>query len=259
MSLTQNTHQTVDYVIEFLLINGVVLDKNEISNYILIKQGENQTQTQTKTKFVKKQKQKNTKFVKKQPKNTTVVLKNTTKFVKKQTKKFKLKAKEYCKFIDICNEHNLYYFEFNDEYNWKGPAIKTSLNDNNTIFDGIELTSVQGFNFKIIHPKKFEIDTAINYTINNYNDCILYDNDTLSINGSDTESNSDSEDNKDNKDNKDNEDSESEIIPTEDWYFSPENTMYQFDSQTNNLYDNNTLIFVGKVISDYEIDFEAKE
>ena len=36
--------------------------------------------------------------------------------------------------MNICNENNLLYFQFNDELNWKGPTIKI---DPDTFDDGI--------------------------------------------------------------------------------------------------------------------------
>lgn len=168
--------------------------------------------------------------------------------------KVKVKANEneneiYNKFIKICIQHNLLYFKFNDEFEWKGPAIKIDSDTFDTkIFADMDIHILYGCGFGILRPTASENDNSIVYDTINYDECILSENESSPYN-------SDNEENL-------SEESESESgdeIYTEEWKFDPTNTIYQLDTITNNVYCNQTDSFVGKRIDDFHIDFEAKQ
>jgi len=175
---------------------------------------------------------------------------------KKKELKFKVKEKEiYNKFIEICVKHNLLYFQFNDEFGWKGPAIKIDPDAFDIeIFSNMDIHILYGFGFGILRPKICENDNSIEYNPINYDECILSDNECSPYN-------SDNEDILVEDSEKDPESSSEsgEEIYTEEWKFDPTNTMYQLDTITNNVYCNQTDSYVGKRIDDFHIDFEAKQ
>ena len=233
---------TLSHVITFLNTQGVVVDYNDLHNYII----ENVDTQPNNSK--KKEKPKKIKF---KPKPNVL-----EKPVEKPKKKIKFKAKpkqsDFAKFITICNKHNLYYFQYNDEHNWKGPSIKIdNENFDFSIFGGLELHLLEGYGFSILRPKSFECDKKIEYNELNYEQCKLMDEDILSLNGSDDDSNDDNYD--------DDTDYDEEEIITEDWTFIPKNIIYQLDTKTNNIYCNQTNQYVGKRIDDFTIDFDSKE
>ena len=173
----------------------------------------------------------------------------------KPKKKFKVKTKQndYDKFVKICNDNNLHYFQFNDEYNWKGPSIKIDQDTFNlSIFEDLEIHLLEGFGFAIVRPKNSESDKKINYNEINYESCKILDEDTCSLNGSDDEEYSQ------NCYNEETEYEEEEVY-TEDWTFVPKNILYQLDPKTNNIYCNQTNMYVGKKIDDFNIDYDSKE
>ena len=77
----------------------------------------------------------------------------------KPKRKFNIKPKkqtDYNIFVSICNKHGQEYFEFYDENNWCGPALKVDEAEYDVIigyFNSIEVHSVSGTDFYIIHPK----------------------------------------------------------------------------------------------------------
>ena len=181
---------------------------------------------------------------------------------KKQDKKVKFKVSTknkqisslsvYNTFANICRENNIVYFRFNDEYDWVGPAIKLDEDDNVdlTIFQGIDIHVLDGYGFSIIRPTKHESDLHLSYDFSQYNHCKL----TYSKNNSVYDSDSNSQHNSDSDS-----DSDSDCIETEDWFFDPTNTLYQLDTNNNNVYSNQTYEFIGRKINEHTIDFDAKE
>jgi hypothetical protein len=151
----------------------------------------------------------------------------------------------YNTFANICRDNNIVYFRFNDEYDWVGPAIKVDEDDSFDLklFQGIDIHVLDGYGFSIIRPTKQESDLHLSYDFSQYNHCKINHTENNCI-FSDNESNSFSE---------------SECIDTEDWFFDPTNTLYQLDTNNNNLYSNQTYEFIGRKIDDHTIDFEAKE
>ncbi len=234
---------TINHIIDFLDNQGIVVDYNELHTYI-VKTVEPQNQNTTEQNTKKKIK------FKPKPKKPT---NSTTKKIKfKPKKKPQQKPSDFTRFVEICNNHNLYYFQYNDENNWKGPSIKIELdNFDLSIFNDIELHMLEGFGFCILRPKNFECDKKIVYNELNYEHCKLMDEDILSLNGSDDET----EDECYNADT----DYDEEEIYTEDWTFIPENVVYQLDTKTNNIYCNKTNQYVGKKIDDFTIDYDTKE
>ena len=77
------------------------------------------------------------------------------------------------------------------------------------------------------------------------------DQDIISLNGSDDESNAGY--------NSDTDLEDDEAVLTEDWTYVPDNVVYQLDTKTNNIYCNQTNQYVGKKIDDFNIDYDTKE
>ena len=192
------------------------------------------------------------------------------KFVVKPKKpvKFKVKDKEnvkpsvFSQFVDICNENNLLYFQFNDELNWKGPAIKIDPDTfDDSIFNKIDIHVLYGYGFGILRPKTYEDDNSIQYEQINYNECKI-DSEDYELYNSDEET--EEEENETHtiiKNTTECSDSDaSEVsIELDEWRFEPTNTTYLIDYQTNNVYSRETETFVGKRLDDHNIDFDAKE
>ena len=152
--------------------------------------------------------------------------------------------------MDICNEKTLYYFQFNDELNWTGPSIKIDIDTFDlSIFGDIDIHILEGYGFGIVRPKNNESDKHIVYNEMNYETCKLMNEDILSLNGSENET----------EDDIYNASTDEEDVLTEDWIFSPDNTIYQLDTKTNNIYCNKTNQYVGKKIDDFNIDYDSKE
>ena len=232
-------NQTLETVLDYLNKQGIVVYYNEIHNHIISTLSNNETPTKKKTFKIKPKKSSN----------------NASKEKPKKIKfkpKPKSKQNDYQKFIEVCNKHNLYYFQFNDENNWKGPSIKIDLeNFDHTIFGDLKLHILEGYGFGILRPSNHECDKKIQYNELNYEQCKLMDDDIMSIDGSDDESQDIYNASTDDED-------EDEVI-TEEWTFVPENVVYQLDIKTNNIYCNQTNQYVGKKIDDFNIDYDTKE
>jgi hypothetical protein len=235
--------ETLENVISYLEKQGVIVDYNELHNHIMTSQPKNEKPKKKRTFKVA-------------PKQNTLPKENEQKpkkikFKPKPKPKLKGKQDDYQRFVDICNQHNLYYFQFNDEFNWKGPTIKIDIdNFNLSIFGDLEIHILEGFGFGILRPKNHESDKKISYNEINYNHCKLMDEDILSVNGSDAES--------DNVYDNDTEYDDEEVV-TVDWTYIPDNVIYQLDIKTNNIYCNQTNQYVGKKIDDFNIDYDSKE
>jgi hypothetical protein len=231
--------QTLEIVISYLEKQGVVVDYNELHTHIV----------SNTTTFSNEPKKKTFKI---KPKRKSLSNTNTSK-VKKIKFKPKLKSKQndYQRFVDICNTNNLYFFQFNDEFNWKGPSIKIDIdNFDLSIFDNLEIHILEGYGFGILRPKNNESDKKIVYNEINYDNCKLLEEDIHSLNGSDDENDvyqaeTDCDDD--------------DAVLTEDWTHIPDNVIYQIDRKTNNIYCNQTNQYVGKKIDDFNIDYESKE
>jgi hypothetical protein len=204
LELTTISNIIFDKIIAYLDSNGITIIKSDLEHNINI----------------------SIKDIKPKPK---------IKFKPKSKIKFKLKPKSNYKiFINICNSNNIVYFQYYDEHNWTGPAIKIDNTDYNTIkfFSKFNYTTINGTDFHLIRPSTFEDDSKINY-----------DNANAIITNSTANYNSDDQ-------------STDELI-TEEWEYR--NTIYLLDKETNNVYTYQTMEFVGKKTDDYEIDFDAKE
>jgi hypothetical protein len=247
--------QTLELVVSYLDKNGVVANYNDIYTHIL--------STQKNTKKTKKIKLKPIKTNLNPNENNIPnpnLIENNTKHIdtttkeKPKPKKIRFKQipikKDFQRFVDICNEKSLYYFQFNDELNWKGPSIKIDIDTFDlSIFGDIDIHILEGYGFGIVRPKNYESDKHIVYNEMNYETCKLMNEDILSLNGSEDESENDIY----------NASTDEEEVLTEDWIFSPDNTIYQLDTKTNNIYCNQTNQHVGKKIDDFNIDYDSKE
>ena len=192
------------------------------------------------------------------------------KFVVKPKKpvKFKVKDKEnvkpsvFSQFVDICNENNLLYFQFNDELNWKGPAIKIDPDTfDDSIFNKIDIHVLYGYGFGILRPKTYEDDNSIQYEQINYNECKI-DSEDYELYNSDEETEEEENDTQTiikNTTECSDSDASEVSIELDEWRFEPTNTTYLIDYQTNNVYSRETETFVGKRLDDHNIDFDAKE
>lgn len=255
--MTPKLEQALQDVVSYLENQGIVVDYNDLHNHILSKNTTSSTQSKKKTFKIKPKtkKQATTNNETQTPTSTQHQDKNT----KPKKIKFKPKPKaksektDFQRFVDICNKNNLYYFQFNDEFNWKGPSIKIDIdNFNLSIFGDLEIHILEGYGFGILRPKNNESDKKIVYNEINYEQCKLLDADILSLNGSDNESNNGYDSDTDYDDDE-------TVIHTEDWTYIPENVIYQLDTKTNNIYCNQTNQYVGKKIDDFNIDYDTKE
>jgi len=249
--MTPTLEQTLQNVVSYLGNQGIVVNYNDLHTHILTKS----TESKKKTFKIKPR-------TKKQPTtNNENQTQNQTQPENTKPKKIKFKPKpktksektDYQRFVDTCNQNNLYYFQFNDEFNWKGPSIKIDIdNFNLSIFGELEIHILEGYGFGILRPKNHESDKKIVYNEINYEQCKLLDEDILSLNGSDDESNTGYASDTDYDDDE-------TVIHTEDWTYIPENVIYQLDTKTNNIYCNQTNQYVGKKIDDFNIDYDTKE
>ena len=143
----------------------------------------------------------------------------------------KPKKSQYKLFVDICNQNNLKYFEFTDENNWTGPAIKINEIDyQNTIkyFSNFKYTELKGTGFYIIRPIKKEYNEIIKY--NTLTHILPLSTQTIT-----------SDDETDNED---------ELAETEIYEFR--NQKYLLDTNNNDVYCINTHTIIGKRIYDEE-------
>ena len=248
--MTPTLEQTLQNVVSYLNTQGIVVDYQDLHTHIL-----------SKTKTCNNETKKKTFKIKPKVKKQATINENQNENTKPKKIKFRPKPKtksektDYQRFVNICNQHNLYYFQFNDEFNWKGPSIKIDIDTFDiSIFDNLEIHILEGYGFGILRPKNLESDKKIVYNEINYEHCKLLDQDILSLNGSDDESNSvyDAETDDDCEDDE-------TVIPTEDWTYIPDNVIYQLDTKTNNIYCNQTNQYVGKKIDDFNIDYDTKE
>ena len=242
--MTPTLEQTLQNVVSYLGNQGIVVDYQELHSHILSTTKTCNNETKKKTFKIKPKPKKQAK-INKENENT-----------KPKKIKFKPKPKtektDYQRFVEICNQNNLYYFQFNDEFNWKGPSIKIDVDTFNvSIFGDLEIHILEGYGFAILRPKNHESDKKIVYDEVNYEQCKLLDEDILSLNGSDDESNHGY--------NSDTEVDDDEAVLTEDWTYVPDNVVYQLDTKTNNIYCNQTNQYVGKKIDDFNIDYDTKE
>ena len=269
---------TLHLVINFLEKQGLCVDYNDLHNHILSveKDKKNKKKIKFKPKISINNNINNNNINNNNINNNNINNNNDndndkhqklSKINDKPKKKFKVKTKynDYEKFVNICNDNKLQYFQFNDEYNWKGPSIKINQDTFDlSIFQSLEIHMLEGYGFAIIRPKKLESDKKIIYNELNYESCKIIDEDTYSLNASDNEIDEEIDEEIEAKINDENiyidetEEEEEEIF-TNEWKFIPKNIIYQLDEKTNNIYCNQTDMYVGKKINDFTIDFDTKE
>lgn len=230
-------NSTVDSVIRYLNENGIQVQRDSLLKYIIKNTCDNQPSTivsETKHTF-------------------KVVSKPKPKFKVVSKPKFKLKHQlTFSEFIQICDNNNLKFFQFFDDYEWTGPAIKVPEDEYDTtikLFNCDNTLVLPGYGFSIIRPAIKMSDEAIDYPKEFYNDCQLTETPLIPYT-SDNESDSDS----DNED--DNNDLDDEFV-AEEWVYN--NTKYLIDSKTNYLYSPDTYEFMGKKTGEFSIDFNATE
>jgi len=165
--------------------------------------------------------------------------------------KFNIKS-NFELFVDICNKHNLVYFEYYDEHNWSGPALK--VNDyvydiTASYFDSIELKCIHGTDFYIIHPKK-QCKNNIKYPEEPIESCKL-ESESLIISTSDAEADADAEDIY----NQTTASESEEELELEEWTHESKGIKYLLDVNTNNLYNIKTTDLIGKKLDEFNIEF----
>ena len=164
--------------------------------------------------------------------------------------------KPYQQFINLCKKNKLNFFEFNDEFNWKGPATKIT-SDKLSLFKSISIKQIKGPNFIIVRPTKTSKE-VIQYPnvntecklepqslINNGSDAEGSDAEGSDAEGSDAEG-SDAE-------GSDAEGSDAEL-QLDTWTHMETNTQYLLDSSTNELYSFETNEKVGEKIDEFTVN-----
>jgi hypothetical protein len=148
---------------------------------------------------------------------------------------------DYMTFINICDTNKLQYFQFHDENNWVGPAIKIDsdeLSKINAYFKSLKTTKITGTIFYIIHPKASLKDDNIKYPIIN-DDCKLEADSLIAPNSDDDVYNQTTDDE----------------VELEEWVHESTNTKYMIDPDTNILYSFQTNDPVGQKIDEFTIEF----
>ena len=222
--------------------------------------------TQKKFKFVRKSKT---------PNNQSQTPNNQQPILSTNEKKFKFKRKpklpsydklqQYKQFVSLCNKHNLPYFQFFDEDNWKGPVTKVCQNEFDHIFDIFDAAQsylrtiiLNGYGFAIIRPVDSLDDSDVQYSEQHCDECKFTDEPMIPYN-------SDQEDDAEYDSNYDAEtdyESDEEIIVeeefvAEEWIYN--RVTYLLDTTTNYIYSPDTLEFMGKKTGEFSVDFNAKE
>jgi hypothetical protein len=199
---------------------------------------------------------------------------------KKPKRKFKIKSKkadhvanvvyepsDYELFVSICDQYGLEYFEFYDEHNWIGPALKVDDSEYDIInqyFNSIDVNSISGTDFYIIRPTK-KCENNITYKDEPIESCKLEPT-SLIIPTSDDESeyhiehanesvevpidiyNQPTDD-----EAEDNNDSGEELV-LDEWIHEKTNIKYLLDG-SNNLYSFQTNELIGKKLDEFTIEF----
>ena len=164
---------------------------------------------------------------------------------KKPTKKLILKPKvnlDYMTFITICEKNKLQYFQFHDEHNWVGPAIKIDSDELSNIsiyFKSLKTTKITGTTFYIIRPSSSLKDDNITYPIMN-DECKLEDNSLIVATSDDDVYNGTTDDDE---------------VELEEWVHEGTNIKYMIDPNTHILYSFQTNEPVGKKIDEFTIEF----
>lgn len=217
------------------------------------------------------------KFVRKSktPNNQSQTPNNQQPILSTNEKKFKFKRKpklptynklqQYTQFVSLCNKHNLPYFQFFDEDNWKGPVTKVCQNEFDHVFDifdeaqpFLKTIILNGYGFAIIRPVASLDDSDVQYNEHHFEQCKFTDEPMIPYN-------SDQEDDAEYDSDYDAEtdyESDEEIIVeeefvAEEWIYN--RVTYLLDTTTNYIYSPDTLEFMGKKTGDFSVDFNAKE
>ena len=149
---------------------------------------------------------------------------------------------DYVKFVNICKEYSLSFFQFYDECNWVGPAIKIDTEDGVKVFNyfkSLNTTKITGTNFYLIHPKVNLKDETVYPETND--DCKLEDS-SLIVPTSDDE-------------NSIYDQTTDDEIELDEWRHEATNTKYLIDPNTNILYSFQSAEPIGKKIDNFTIEF----
>lgn len=179
------------------------------------------------------------------------------KFNLKPKKKFNIKPKkqtDYNIFVSICNQHELEYFEFYDEHNWCGPALKVDEAEYDIVvgyFNSLKVLSVSGTDFYIIHPKAM-CENNITYKEVPIESCKL-ESTSLIISTSDDEAEAEAENNI-YEQTTDEEFESEEDLELEEWTHEDTHIKYYLDPTNNNLYSFPTTELIGQKIDEFTIE-----
>ena len=149
---------------------------------------------------------------------------------------------DYVKFVNICKDNDLIFFQFYDECNWVGPAIKIDAENGVNVFDyfkSLTITTITGTNFYLIHPKVNMKDATLYPKTNN--DCKLEDRSLIVPTSDDENSICDN--------------TTDDEIELDEWKHEATNTKYLIDPNTNILYCFHSAEPIGKKIDNFTIEF----
>lgn len=188
--------------------------------------------------------------------------KKNMKFNIKSKKKFNVKTKQqtdYNIFVSICDQHDLEYFEFYDEHNWCGPALKVDEAEYDIIveyFNDINIHSVSGTDFYIIHPKN-QCENNITYKEEPIESCKLEPTSLIIVTSEDEEAEAEESFNPeaDIYDKTTDDEAEAEDLELEEWTHENTNIKYLLDTSTNNLYSIQSTELIGVKINEFTIEF----
>ena len=226
--------------------------------------------------------------------------KKNMKFNIKSKKKFNVKTKQqtdYNIFVSICDQHDLEYFEFYDEHNWCGPALKVDEAEYDIIveyFNDINIHSVSGTDFYIIHPKN-QCENNITYKEEPIESCKLEPTSLIIVTSEDEEAEAEESFNPEAEaeaeaeesfnpeaeaeesfnpeaeaeaeaeesfnpeadiyDKTTDDEAEAEDLELEEWTHENTNIKYLLDTSTNNLYSIQSTELIGVKINEFTIEF----
>jgi hypothetical protein len=184
----------------------------------------------------------------------------------KPKRKFNIKPKkqtDYNIFVSICNQHELEYFEFYDEHNWCGPALKVDEAEYDIIvgyFNSLEVHSVSGTDFFIIHPKN-KCENNITYKDEPIESCQLEPTSLIIPTSDEDVSDNDIKEAEAKPeaniyDQTTDEEGEAscEELELEEWTHEDTHIKYLLDPSNNNLYSLQTTELIGRKIDEFTIE-----
>ena len=238
MSIHEHSHAIKKHIITqveaYALKNGIDFPKGILSQNVFLSRED--------IEAIIKPKRKNIRFNNKSKPKTNFNIKS--------------KGSDYDLFIKICSDHELIYFEYNDENNWNGPGLKIDADVYNVIlsyFDALVITSIRGTDFYIIHPTK-QCDNNIKYPEEQNETCKLEPK-SLMIVTSEDEAEPLAEPLAEDIYNLHDDSESGEELELDEWIHESMNIKYLLDATTNNLYCFKTNQLIGKKLDEFNMEF----